>query len=211
MGKIIAVTGNTGVGKTSLVQALAQKADFKLGIEDHIDRPFQQMFKANPQYAIPNQIDYLLLRAEQEQALRMSPQTGLVDGGLDQDFQGFTCLFHARKLLSDPEFELCRRFYQFCRSQLPFPDLIIHLTASPEILTQRLSARDRINIAGTADIGLLDSYLENWLNTVPSEKIIRINVTSVSRSYAEVLPYLQNQIVEKLQLDAGNYETGYIP
>ena len=211
MGKLVAVTGSSGVGKTSLVHALAQMGDFKLGIEQHNERPFQNLFKINPQFALPNQIDYLLLRAEQEQSLRMSPQTGLVDGGLDQDFHGFTRLFHARNLLNDLELDLCRRLYQFCRSHLPSPDLIIHITASPEIIKQRLAGRDRVNITSTADLLQFDSFLEDWLITIPSEKIIRLDVSSVSLSYAEILPFLQNQISEKLQLDAGNYDTGYIP
>jgi deoxyadenosine/deoxycytidine kinase len=210
MGKLVAVTGNSGVGKTSLVQALAHTGDFKLGIEQHNERPFQNLFKANPQFALSNQIDYLLLRAEQEQVLRMSPQTALVDGGLDQDFHGFTRLFHARNMLSDLELDLCRRLYQFCRSHLPSPDLIIHITASPEILKQRLAGRDRVNIASAADLSLLDSFLEAWLMTIPPEKFIRLDVSSVSLSYAEVMPFLRNQIVDKLQLDAGNYDTGYI-
>lgn len=211
MGKLIVVTGNTGVGKTSLVHALAQNVEIKLGIEQHANRPFQYLFKSNPKYALANQIDYLLLRAEQEHLLRMFPQPGLMDGGLDQDFHGFTRLFHTRGTLGDPEFDLCRRFYQFCRSQLPSPDLIIHLFAHPDIIRHRLAARDRINIASADDLILLESFLDDWLTTVAIEKVIRLDVSSVSSSYSEVIPYLRSQIISKLQMDAGTYETGYTP
>jgi len=211
MGKLIAVTGNTGVGKTSLVQALAKKGDFGLGIEQHGNRPFQYLFKTDPQYALANQIDYLLLRAEQEQSLRMLPQPGLVDGGLDLDFYMFTRLFHARGMLSEPEYDLCARFYQFCRSQLPPPDLIIHITASPEIIRQRLAGRERVNIAGSDDLNLLDSFLDEWLANLAPEKVIRLDVSNVSPAYSEVIPALRNKIISRLGLDAGTYETGYIP
>ena len=129
MSKLIAIVGTTGVGKTSLARALASAANLELRLEQHAERPFQILFKTDKRYGLANQIDYLLLRAEQERELRTSGHTGLVDGGLDQDFHGFTRLFHARGYLSAAEFDLCRRFYTFARATLPLPDLIIHLRA----------------------------------------------------------------------------------
>ncbi len=102
MGQLVVVVGNSGVGKTTLVNALARLAPFTVAREQHAERPFQALMKANPsRYALANQLDYLLYRAEQEQAIRQSPDIGLVDGGLDLDFYGFTQLFHHNGYLSD--------------------------------------------------------------------------------------------------------------
>jgi len=94
MGKIVAVVGNTGAGKTTLVRALCRMGKFNFGLEQHTERPFQQMFKNDPRYALANQLDYMLLRAKQEQEFRSMEGIALVDGGLDLDFYGFTRLFH---------------------------------------------------------------------------------------------------------------------
>jgi deoxyadenosine/deoxycytidine kinase len=211
MGKLVILTGNTGVGKTTLARTLAKSGDFNLALEQHTKRPFQTLFKFDPRYSLSNQVDYLLLRAEQERSLRCSPQTGLVDGGLDQDFHGFTRLFHARALLSNAEFDLCRRLYAFCRSELPAPDLIIHLEASKETIRQRLARRERINIASADDLGLLDSYLDEWLASQPPERVLRLDVSSASPAYLELIPALLARIRTILGMDAGTYETGYIP
>ena len=96
MGKLIVVVGSTGVGKTTLVRALCKQGLFVTGLEEHNEQPFQRILKTDARYALANQLDYLLLRAEQERHLRQSPQTGLMDGGLEMDFHGFTRLFHAR-------------------------------------------------------------------------------------------------------------------
>ncbi len=151
---------------------------------------FSELFKTRREYALPNQIDYLLLRAEQEQVLRKSNHTGLVDGGLDVDYYGFTQLFHARGLLTNAEYSLCKRFYEFVRTLLPPPDLFIHLTARPEVIDHRLARRKRINIAESKDILKLAAFLEDWLSTIPSDHIIRLEVSEGDPGYRRLLPSL---------------------
>jgi deoxyadenosine/deoxycytidine kinase len=136
---LIAIVGTSGVGKTSLARALAKAADLTLGLEQHAGRPFQSLFKTDKRYGLANQIDYLLLRAEQERELRQGKRPGLLDGGLDQDFHGFTRLFHARGYLTDLEFDLCRRLYEFIRATQPPPDLVIHLHAPAHLIRDRLA------------------------------------------------------------------------
>jgi len=185
-----------------LVAALAVAAPFVTGLEQHAERPFQQALADDLRtggaqryrYALANQIDYLLLRAEQERELRAGQCPGLVDGGLDQDFHGFTRLFHARGYLTDLEFELCRRFYDFIRATLPAPDLVIHLVAPAPVIRDRLAQRERINIASADDISAIDGYLTNWLHAESGIKSIRIDAGLLSPDYHEILPEIIAQI-----------------
>lgn len=183
MSKLIIIVGVSGVGKTTLANALAAQNYFNLALEQHTERPFQALFKQDVKYALANQMDYLLYRAEQERELRSGNKPALMDGGLDMDFHGFTRLFHARGWLTDAEFDLCRRFYTLTRSLLPLPDLIVALSASTETISERLASRNRINIASEKDALLLSQFVNEWLESIPQEKVLKLDVTNESPDY----------------------------
>lgn len=185
MNRLISIVGVSGVGKTALVNALSRTGRFVTAYEQHSERPFQAFFKQDRHYALPNQVDYLLLRAEQERDLRnaSSAKIGLMDGGLDLDFHGFSRLFHQRGLLTDAEYQLCGRLYTFLRDFLPFPDLIVRLCADENTVLDRLSKRDRINIASAEDTAFFHSYLEEWLKTLAPDRLLELDVSHETMGY----------------------------
>jgi len=194
MSRLISVVGASGVGKTALVQALAHADKFTIAYEQHAKRPFQNLFKQDTRYALANQIDYLLLRAEQEAVLRASPQIGLMDGGLDLDFHGFTRLFHHRGLLTDPEYDLCRRLYTFVRDSFPPPDLIVRLDADEGTVARRLSRRERVNIASAEYTMLFNSFLDEWLASIPSTQVLELDVSKENIAYSKSVDTILKRI-----------------
>ena len=194
MNKIIVIVGVSGVGKTTLMNALIARGRFAVAYEQHEARPFQSLFKQDSKFALANQMDYLLLRADQERELRTAPHTGLMDGGLDLDFYGFTRLFRARGWLSAAEFDLCRRLHSLIRQSLPPPDLIIHLRADSQTVRERLASRNRINIASAQDADLLDSYIADWLDPLPESQILRLDVSKEEKGYPVSVPFIIDKI-----------------
>lgn len=192
--KLIVIVGASGVGKTTLAHALCRQHDFATAFEQHEQRPFQALFKQDKKYALANQLDYLIYRAEQERNLRMEEKPALMDGGVDLDFYGFTRLFHTRGLLGGPEFDLCRRFHALTRSLLPPPDLIIALHADSQTVRERLASRNRINIASSEDAELLDAYVNEWLGTIPKENILRLDVSNERMDYPISIPIILDKI-----------------
>ena len=127
-------------------------------------------------FALPNQIDYLLLRAEQERAIRKADGIGIQDGGLDLDYYVFTHLFHRRGYLDQEEFALCSRLYHTLRELLPPPDLVLSLQAPLEVIKQRKRDRQReLDISELKDLETMQSLLDTWLSRVEDQKIFRVD------------------------------------
>jgi deoxyadenosine/deoxycytidine kinase len=195
MGKLITIVGASGVGKTALVHALSKAYPFATAFEQHAERPFQALFKLDKRYALANQLDYFLLRAEQEKGLRASPKIGLMDGGLDLDFHGFTRLFLSRNLLTESEFDLCRRVYALIRQSLPGPELIVRLCADEITVAGRLSGRKRINIASAEDTVLFNSFLDEWLASIPSDRVLQLDVSEESIEYEQSVKKILDHLI----------------
>ena len=194
MSKLISIVGPSGVGKTTLVRVLAKTGKFAMAFEGHLERPFQTLFKQDKKYGLANQIDYFLMRAEQERELRAASQIGLMDGGLDLDFHGFTRLFLHRDLLTEPEYDLCRRLYSFIRTSLPRPELFVRLEADEETVAARLSTRDRINIASADDTRLFNSFLDEWLASLSADQLLKVDVSNETIGYEKSIALILERI-----------------
>lgn len=196
MGKLIIVVGNTGVGKTTLTRQLCEQGNFVGGLEQLAERPFQQRFADDlTRYALPNQIDYLLLRAEQEQAIRRQPGVGIQDGGLETDFWLFTQRFYQKGYLDEAGYQLCTRLYTFCRQFLPPPDLIIHLVAPLDVIAARYAQRNRsLEIAQLEDLAALEALLTAWLTQMSDIPILTVDAAQEEPTYPHALAWLLPEI-----------------
>lgn len=199
MGRLVSVVGNSGVGKTTFARNLCLGTNYQLGLEQHEERPFQELFMQNKRrYALANQIDYMLFRAQQEITIREGMHPGIQDGGLDQDFYVFTKLFFYNGYLSEDEYGICRRCYRVLRSSLPAPELIIWMKAPVEIIVERYHRRARrLDITQTEDMVVIEGLLENWLCKMPSESVYVINSEREEQSYTDVIPAVR-KLIESL-------------
>lgn len=150
--RYIAVEGPIRVGKSTLSRILGERLNAQRLIEPE-DNPFLRAFyEGEPGAAFQAQLSFLIRRFEQLSSLdpgSRSQKTVIADFIFEKD-KLFACLN-----LNDQELETYNRYYNFFREQLPTPDLVIYLQATPEVLKKRLKKKN-----SASEKAISDDYLE---------------------------------------------------
>jgi deoxyadenosine/deoxycytidine kinase len=139
--RYIVVEGPIGVGKTSLVDLLAERLKGRKLLEVAEDNPFLPNFYKDPKrYAFQTQLWFLLNRFRQQQALA---QFDLFRQTLVADYLFAKDKIFAYLTLEDHDLSLYERVHALLQVQVPVPDLVIFLQASTEALLQRIAIRGK--------------------------------------------------------------------
>ncbi len=201
MGKLVTIVGSSGSGKTTLARVICQAQGFTPFLEDLNIRPFQASFMQELKtYALPNQVDFLLYRAEQELLVRKNDVVGIQDGGLDLDFFIFSRLFLENKYFSEAEFALVQRFYGLLRSILPPPDCIIKLNVPLTVLAERRNARRRsLDITINSDLVMIEALTKEWFaKNPPTSPVLEVDYqkddVAYSQSIGGILEFIRRNI-----------------
>src|SRR3977135_1479157 len=137
--RYIAVEGPIRVGKSTLAQVLGERLDPPRLIEPG-DNPFLKAFyDGEPGAAFQAQFAFLIRRFEQLSALDLgarSNKTIVADYIFEKD-KLFACLN-----LTDQELDTYNRYFNYFREQLPTPDLVIYLQATPDVLKKRVKKKN---------------------------------------------------------------------
>jgi len=80
---------------------------------------------------------------------------------------------------------------------LPPPDLIVALSASAQTISQRLAARNRINIASSEDTTALNSFIEEWLASIPPLQLLRLDISEELSDYPQSIQAILNRLEHK--------------
>lgn len=150
--RYIAVEGPIRVGKSTLARILGERLNAQRVMEPEENPFLGSFYEGEPGAAFQAQFAFLVRRFEQLHSLDVGAraQRTIVSDFIFEKDKLFACLN-----LSDVELETYNRYYNFFREQLPTPDLVIYLQASPEVLKKRLKKK---NAPGEKAIS--DDYLE---------------------------------------------------
>ena len=135
----IAIEGVIGAGKSSLARRLGAHLNAELMMETPDENPFLERFYADPPgYAFQTQLSFLFQRLKQVQGMS---QPGMFSPVIVSDFVFAKDALFARLNLSDDEYRLYSQMYSQAAQQVPEPDLVIWLQASPATLLNRVQRR----------------------------------------------------------------------
>lgn len=144
MKKFVAIAGNIGVGKSTLVTMLSKQLGWQPFYEPEIENPYLADFYQDMRsWAFHSQIFFITRRLRSHRQLIDHPTSVVQDRSVYEDAEVFACNLHQQGLFNDRDYNSYRELYQVLTKFLPPPDLVIYLRASVETLEERINLRGR--------------------------------------------------------------------
>ena len=144
MKKFVAVAGNIGVGKSTLVGMLCKQLGWEPFYEPVADNPYLADFYKNMDaWSFHSQIFFLTRRLRSHNELSMHPTSVIQDRSVYEDAEIFAQNLFLQGHIQPRDYSTYRELYETAVQFLPPPDLVIYLRASVPTLMNRISNRGR--------------------------------------------------------------------
>jgi deoxyadenosine/deoxycytidine kinase len=199
MKKFVAVAGNIGVGKSTLVEMLCVRLGWEPFYEPVTENPYlEDFYKDMSTWAFQSQVFFLTHRLRSHCKLGQHPGSVVQDRSVYEDAEIFAYNLFLQGHITQRDYQTYRDLYETTSRLLPPPDLVVYLRASVPTLLNRIEHRGRgYERTITADyLHGLNNLYEQWI-----ENFTLCPVLSVP---ADELDYVSHSghlrlIVEKVQ------------
>lgn len=172
----IAVSGNIGVGKTTLVGYLCERYGLKPVFEPFADNPYLDDFYVDMQrWAFHSQSWFLAHKFRLHQELQASDGPWIQDRTIYEDAQIFATHLARTNRMTARDFATYEEMYRAMRSSLRPPDLLIHLHCSVRAIRRRVKQRGRASEQNipAAYLRRLNDLYEEWIAGWTDSPVIR--------------------------------------
>ncbi len=182
MKRFIAVAGNIGVGKSTLVSMLCKRLEWQPFYEPVVENPYLADFYADMHaWAFHSQVFFLTRRLRSHVELSQFPDSVVQDRSVYEDAEIFAHNLFLQGHIQPRDYQTYRELYETAVQLLPPPDLMIYLRASVPTLLDRISRRGRdYERTISADyLQSLNDLYESWISdfvmcpvlTIPSDDL----------------------------------------
>jgi 2-amino-4-hydroxy-6-hydroxymethyldihydropteridine diphosphokinase len=174
----IAVEGNIGAGKTTLVNKIAEDFNAKTVLERFADNPFlPKFYEDQNRYAFPLEMSFLADRFQQ--ISDDLAQFDLFKDFILADYHIFKSLIFAKVTLSEDEYRLYRKLFEIIYKEMPKPDLYIYLYQNTERLLENIKHRGR-SYEQEIPAEYLEKINKGYLDYIKSQNDLNILIIDVS-------------------------------
>ena len=184
--KTIAIAGNIGAGKTSLVEFLTQTYNITPFYEPNDENPYlEDFYKDMKRWSFHSQLYFLSNKFRIHQKVDSTPGVVVQDRTIFEDVEIFATALHQMKKISDRDWKTYQDFYQSIVASIKPPDLMIYLKCSIRTIRKRIKIRGR---QMEQDIPLsylkrLDKLYDNWINNYTLSKVMVIETDKLNYVY----------------------------
>lgn len=202
MKKFIAVAGNIGVGKSTLVAMLCKRLEWEPFYEAVGDNPYLVDFYADmASWSFHSQIFFLTRRLRSHHQLAQHPTSVIQDRSVYEDAEIFAQNLYLQGHIKERDYETYRELYETIIQVLPPPDLVIYLRASVNTLMDRIARRGRDyerTITPEYLQGLNDLY-EDWISNFVLCPVLAVPADDLDYvAYSGHLDLIISKVNEKL-------------
>ena len=168
MKRTIAIAGNMGSGKSTLVEFLARTYNVMPFYEPNDENPYlADFYKDMKGWAFQSQLYFLSNKFRLHQELDRQSGVVALDRTIFEDAEIFATALYQMRKISKRDWQTYQSFYQAILDAIKPPDLMIYLRCSMRTLRQRIRLRGR---AMEQDVPLaylkrLDRLYEAWIGS----------------------------------------------
>ena len=170
MKKFIAIAGNMGAGKSTMVEYLHHQYSFTPVYEPFMDNPYlDDFYKDMKRWSFHSQLYFLThkfrLHMELLKELNGSERTIVLDRSIYEDSEIFCQNLFLNKKINKRDFQTYMELYQTMKEALQPPDLMIYLKCSVRTIKKRIKKRGRESeqTIPTVYIRNLNKLYEKWI------------------------------------------------
>ena len=180
--KHIAVCGNIGSGKTTLVEKLAKHYGWEPLYEAVDNNPYlKDFYQDMARWAFHLQIYFLNSRFNQIRQIRESEKPIVQDRTIYEDAHIFAANLYKSKFLNERDYASYRDIFNSMITFVQPPDLLIYLKADIPKLVQQIEKRGR-----EMEFGIKLEYLKNlndhyeqWIRQYNSGRLLIVDVNKL--------------------------------
>ncbi len=165
--RFIAVAGNIGAGKTSLVRYLATEYGFQPVYEPYADNPYLDDFYVDMKaWSFHSQIWFLAHKYRLHCELEGLPGTLVQDRTIYEDAEIFATYLHRSRRMSKRDHDTYMELYRAMQTRLRPPDLMIYLRCPVRTIRKRITQRGRPSEQDipTSYLRKLNDLYDGWMD-----------------------------------------------
>ena len=175
MKRSIAIAGNMGSGKSTLVDFLSRTYGIAPFYEPNEDNPYLPDFYADmKRWAFHSQLYFLSNKFRLHQELDKTPGVVVLDRTIFEDAEIFATALHEMKRMDERDWQTYWEFYQSILNAIRPPDLMIYLRCSMRTLRKRIRLRGREieKDVPLAYLKRLERLYEGWIDRYRSSEVL---------------------------------------